>query len=1065
MSTFNLGLPTDIPWKRLCYTEDMTHAPICGHQPPPKWRSSVAIFEYEPDVEYQLLQSKGYTVSYLKVAVTITPDAVDIPIDYTKQFIPNVQPSRYQKVGQNQRALLSGKFPLSSPCYGAMLQVSVGPKTSGTEKDIYFADFEPKKRELYETVTQTGELTSGSSSRLSIGKSAMTTHATENSSSYGAGISANVGISEGTGIGITGKGEWTNHESNGSQQSDITTTDRSTERRESQSHSTYLAQMYNLFQSFHVGTNRAMFFMEPRPHVVMTEATFINGPRALEGIQEVFLVVVRKSTMPDYCVNVILETAHLENVPADLSGVGSERVEVVEGRMVCKVPEWARNTPDRHGPSFDTYSYRPPDGWEIDVALTKEELPVVSDNHCYDADIMGECKILSLTSAELKLSGKGVWHTYVGESGIGIDDAYFSFSMIVHLKVKPVSVASTFYLTARNLCCCTQTPTVHPDHFDPHVIYEKGFTGGPWTKPVTSGPSTTDTLRDSNEFTTVLRSEMIASMNSAYRFADGPVPLGRSNVFFTRVATVLKENDAADELDRAIGESTVLPENLRRQLSDAFGDVTVGRVVVMNPTDMAGALGKTVNEVLEIKEGILRAIADAAAPAPAVPYPSVAGVRIASSYPDPNNVRTLATMEHPADLLLVDTADRPNIIEVRFSEPPDLTSVTTTSFAATRNGAPIAAQILPVGASTVRLVLLDPLAAGDLIGVKLLGNGPQAITFKGRRLDGDPSALPSGDGVEGGNFTFALKVRTAVPGRPTVSAVLAKVTGVEIASTFPDPTHPTVLARMTAPTDVQRVPLADLPNVIDVTFSVAPDVGTVTAASFTVTRDGALLPAQVAMLTPTTARLVLDDPMAQSGHYAVRINGATNPAVTSQGYRLDGEGLALPSGNDVPGGDFTFVVEAMAAAAVPPAPPVPTALLKAAGIRVRSTAANPASPTLLAEMIHPAVPLQFAAAAAPDTIDVDFNLPPDAGTVTATSFLLFDGSTPVAAVVTALSTVTFRLTASAALTAGKTYTVRLKGVGLTAITLAASPLDGEPLRLPSGDGAPGTDFTFSFTVV
>src|SRR5690606_40785851 len=69
--------------------------------------------------------------------------------------------------------------------------------------------------------------------------------------------------------------------SSGYQSTDIRTSDESTERRELYSHTTQLSQMYNLFQAFHVGTNRALFLMEPRPHVRQSEATFIQGPRAV----------------------------------------------------------------------------------------------------------------------------------------------------------------------------------------------------------------------------------------------------------------------------------------------------------------------------------------------------------------------------------------------------------------------------------------------------------------------------------------------------------------------------------------------------------------------------------------------------------------------------------------------------------------------------------------------------------------------------------------------------------------------------------------------------------------
>ena len=48
----------------------------------------------------------------------------------------------------------------------------------------------------------------------------------------------------------------------------IRTTDAARENRRTLSHTTQLSQMYHQLNSYHLGSNRAAFFMLPRPHVV-----------------------------------------------------------------------------------------------------------------------------------------------------------------------------------------------------------------------------------------------------------------------------------------------------------------------------------------------------------------------------------------------------------------------------------------------------------------------------------------------------------------------------------------------------------------------------------------------------------------------------------------------------------------------------------------------------------------------------------------------------------------------------------------------------------------------------
>lgn len=70
MSTFNLRLPLDIPWSRRCVSDDMIDRRTGDSEAPYRWRSSLAIFDYEPPEEYQ--NYPGVIISYLKVVCSIT---------------------------------------------------------------------------------------------------------------------------------------------------------------------------------------------------------------------------------------------------------------------------------------------------------------------------------------------------------------------------------------------------------------------------------------------------------------------------------------------------------------------------------------------------------------------------------------------------------------------------------------------------------------------------------------------------------------------------------------------------------------------------------------------------------------------------------------------------------------------------------------------------------------------------------------------------------------------------------------------------------------------------------
>src|SRR5262249_42003042 len=101
----------------------------CDDERPARWHTSLAAFRYDPSDDYQPYENE--VVSYLKVVATIAPFQFNEPgITPTPAWVP---PTIADDVQQ------------SFPCYGAVLQVSVGPtnddKGKFSVKDYpYFID-------------------------------------------------------------------------------------------------------------------------------------------------------------------------------------------------------------------------------------------------------------------------------------------------------------------------------------------------------------------------------------------------------------------------------------------------------------------------------------------------------------------------------------------------------------------------------------------------------------------------------------------------------------------------------------------------------------------------------------------------------------------------------------------------------------------------------------------------------------------------------------------------------------------------------------------------------------
>lgn len=304
MAVQSLIPPLDITWTRLAFARDMIDTNFGNTTLPPKWRTSLVVYYYivpEEDIADAYPNSR---IVYLKLTCSLTGWNPSEDLRDAKESaeesgqLDDLQRTFWEVI------IASGWAETYWPCLGAIMQVAVYPNNpEGVPVDDYpyFIDFEPKKRELYEAVTEGSEYLSGTANTTSITKGSTNVSSTEYGGSAGfsyAGFGASASITK-------NKSDTTINQN---------TTDTSREARETVSRTTSSSQMYQLFNGYHLGTNRALFVVAPRPHTVsnssQTEFNLIDGERKLEGLQEVLLVVHMPKTLDGFCVQANLDTGH-----------------------------------------------------------------------------------------------------------------------------------------------------------------------------------------------------------------------------------------------------------------------------------------------------------------------------------------------------------------------------------------------------------------------------------------------------------------------------------------------------------------------------------------------------------------------------------------------------------------------------------------------------------------------------------------------------------------------------------------------------------------------------------
>jgi hypothetical protein len=297
--------------------------------------------------------------------------------------------------------------------------------------------------------------------------------------------------------------------------------------------------------------------------------------------------------------------------------------------------------------------------------------------------------------------------------------------------------------------------------------------------------------------------------------------------------------------------------------------------------------------------------------------------------------------------------------------------------------------------------------------------------------------------------------------------------------------HGDILGALTEPSRPLTFKREQLVRSLRVAFTQPIDSTTVVAGSagqdpkapsfLVIEKETGVVPGMLAFENPTTVRWDIASDAAPAGRYAVRLSGEADatvgrPAISStDGLRLDGEPLGLPSGDNAEGGTFQFRF-GIADEIGPDEPP-----------QVASLYVVSSGNTVLAYITDPREVPTIEAASQPRSIRIDFTADIDATTVVANApdprtlnwRVTNERNTLIPGAVTFEGPAQVRWTAATAapLRAG-TFTLQLFGdpdkpskrraiAGINGLRL-----DGEPIaELPSGDGAQGGEFRVSFRVV
>ncbi len=537
MSINSFSLPVDIPWKKVCVSEDMIDPKVCDRDFPLRWRSSLAVFSHEPSEDYQI--HEGMKLTYLKVVATITgfqPEPEEVGIKDRSVDVSWSDPA----VIKNYKEIVNNFYG----CYGAILEVSVGPGKQDPDvklKDFpYFADFAPKKREIYETVSATGEMMSRSLENVNVRKGTTSAGSHEMLDVFG-GAEVSAAAAGGAGGGAGFDGQWGSKDMNQQQYSNIRTSDQAREMRESFSHTTHLTQMYHELTSYHLGTNRSVFFMLPRPHIIDSESTFTNGPRRLEGIQEFFLVVLRPESVKELCMEAYLETAHVVSEPQFEYETKTDTLELVVIAR-CQDPSGSWGNDSQTFVADGSETYHVPEGWEVDLDRNGG-----AEIASQSGDRINEVRITERERDHITLWGQCTARFYDRQwpETNYCEQGRINAQATIYLRKKAPTISGysqNLWLTGRGICCC-KTQSQMSAFSKPHITWEKKMDSELTKKVGKNGKIST---QDANTLRAEIGRLIVQSKNDPDRYEAGNIQFVDTQFLGRIMGSLIQEDGHAD---------------------------------------------------------------------------------------------------------------------------------------------------------------------------------------------------------------------------------------------------------------------------------------------------------------------------------------------------------------------------------------------------------------------------------------------------------------------------------------------------------------------------------------
>jgi hypothetical protein len=465
----------------------------------------------------------------------------------------------------------------------------------GLNEFPHIIDVEPKIRDLIQAASETGEILTSSKSNVKTNKSLTNTESSETGFTLG----ATAGKKDGNSV----TGTLTHKNTETEQDNWSVATDASRERQEKEGSTTQISQLYNLLSSYHIGTNRALFLLLARPHVLQPtdHRTFVNGLRQIEGTQEFLVIVARPPEMRGLCIETFLETGHF---PEGLT-LEEPKEEFDENEEEFTVTAFADIKA-----AYDVES-----GWVVDIRPERGPDPghsgmkeIANNSNGQANSSLENYNYRRIADASVEVTGR------ISGQSLQRDKARFNRTYRVFTRStqpkpntgQPTVPIEKLLITSRGLCVCFRSGEICPE-IDPGFRFP-GRDDVPIVDEgqisisravLTRSVSRETRLPAMKELLTKIQNAMTTSGRLPQRraFEEAPGFLG-SDYFKDQIKRVLPR----DQLDRTLAHVSDLP----REVLDSLGETcTVAEALKLDLARFAQRTGLNVADAVKARRRLL----------------------------------------------------------------------------------------------------------------------------------------------------------------------------------------------------------------------------------------------------------------------------------------------------------------------------------------------------------------------------------------------------------------------------------------------------------------------------